>query len=380
MAAYGNKVKIKAVGTENEDKVKSKVVATGKEDSLTIVINKQDAALKRLEAKHGPGYGKPPPGSKSEARGIRYQDNCMKEIIELCAIISERGCHMKDGQVVIRFKDLFLIYRVISDKCVGILLRARRYKLLTFEGETLFQGQNDETLITLLRPFFEIQGHFKETKQLIKPEEVFIAPPSVKTIEGGKKIKKKKKESSPNKHIDESGTVPKIELNKDESVEDSSDIREKNEEKTNTDSLKNSTIVRTSSFRTKEKEAEVSLQFDVAKDENTLLNEENETKMSNLDLVLETVAELVAGDRSDHVQTSVEVEGDLGLVWMDLGKKDSRAQIKVGECKDSVFATITLKEIPQDDGEEQEPQKTPKEGEGELRGGNESQDNEMTRL
>lgn len=50
---------------------------------------------------------------------------------------------------------------------------------------------------------------------------------------------------------------------------------------------------------------------------------------SNLDLVLETVAELVAGDRPDYVQTSVEVEGDLGLVWMDLGKRDSRAEIKV---------------------------------------------------
>ena len=29
--------------------------------------------------------------------------------------------------------------RFISDKCCGLLLRARRYKLLAFEGEMLFQ-------------------------------------------------------------------------------------------------------------------------------------------------------------------------------------------------------------------------------------------------
>lgn len=333
-----------------------KVVATGKEDSLTIVINKQDAALKRLEAKHGPGYGKPPPGSKSEARGLKYQDNCMREIIELCAIISERGCHMKDGTVIIRFKDLFMIYRVISDKCVGILLRARRYKLLTFEGETLFQGQNDETLITLLRPFFEIQGHFKETKQLIKPDEVFISPEPTKTPEGVKKIKKKKKDSSPNNHIKESDSVPKLELTKDKSNENESDNPEKVAERTSDDdSPKKATITRTSSFRTKEKEAEVSLEFDVNKDEEQASTnpQETDSNMSNLDLVLETVAELVAGDRPDYVQTSVEVEGDLGLVWMDLGKKDSRAEIKVGDCQDSVFATITLKEIPENQQKEE---------------------------
>ena len=63
----------------------------------------------------------------------------MREIIELCAVVSERGQANTDGQAVISFGDLFNAYRYISDKCVGILLRARRYKLLTFEGETLFQ-------------------------------------------------------------------------------------------------------------------------------------------------------------------------------------------------------------------------------------------------
>lgn len=34
---------------------------------------------------------------------------------------------------------------------VGLLLRARKYKLVEFEGETLFQGRDDKTPIYLLR-------------------------------------------------------------------------------------------------------------------------------------------------------------------------------------------------------------------------------------
>jgi len=33
---------------------------------------------------------------------------------------------------------------------VGILLRARRWHLVRFEGEMLFQGQNDDTPITVI--------------------------------------------------------------------------------------------------------------------------------------------------------------------------------------------------------------------------------------
>ena len=43
-----------------------------------LVVRRQEAALRRLEAKHGSGYGKPPPGSESEARAKRYNENCMR--------------------------------------------------------------------------------------------------------------------------------------------------------------------------------------------------------------------------------------------------------------------------------------------------------------
>ena len=48
------------------------------EDVMTGVVRRQEAALRRLEAKHGSGYGKPPPGSESEARAKKYNENCMR--------------------------------------------------------------------------------------------------------------------------------------------------------------------------------------------------------------------------------------------------------------------------------------------------------------
>ena len=50
------------------------------EDVLSSVVRKQEAALKRLEAKHGTGYGKPPPGSQSEARAKKYNENCVRQV------------------------------------------------------------------------------------------------------------------------------------------------------------------------------------------------------------------------------------------------------------------------------------------------------------
>merc|ERR1719412_1413191 len=128
----------------------------GEEDSLTVVVRKQEAALKKLEQKHGAGYGKPPPGSKSEARAKKYNESCMREILQLCGLIAEKGFTDEGGQRAILFGDLFEIYRFISDKCCGLLLRARRYKLLSFVGEMLFQGRDDKTVITMERTFAEI--------------------------------------------------------------------------------------------------------------------------------------------------------------------------------------------------------------------------------
>ena len=54
------------------------LLADQSEDVMTGVVRRQEAALRRLEAKHGSGYGKPPPGSESEARAKRYNENCVR--------------------------------------------------------------------------------------------------------------------------------------------------------------------------------------------------------------------------------------------------------------------------------------------------------------
>ena len=81
------------------------------DDILSKVVKKQEAALRKLEEKHGSGYGKPPAGSKSEARAKRYNENCVREIIELCAIISERGTPDEQGRKTILFEKIFNAYR-----------------------------------------------------------------------------------------------------------------------------------------------------------------------------------------------------------------------------------------------------------------------------
>lgn len=52
-------------------------------------------------------------------------------------------------EVTIKFKELFELYKVISNKIVGLLLRARKYGLVKFEGEMLYQGRDDNVIITM---------------------------------------------------------------------------------------------------------------------------------------------------------------------------------------------------------------------------------------
>ena len=78
---------------------------------------------------------------------------------------------MKNGHTLMLFRDIFDMYQNISNKVVGILARARKNKLVHFEGETLFQGQSDLINVTLLRSIADIEGHYKETKELLYNEE-----------------------------------------------------------------------------------------------------------------------------------------------------------------------------------------------------------------
>lgn len=106
-------------------------------------------------------YGTPIPGSKTEARGVKAHERVAAEILELCIIILENAdirsndasrCHGDDTPLAsIKFGRLFLIYNHVSNKLVGLLLRARKYGLVRFVGETLFQGRDDNVRVDLLQ-------------------------------------------------------------------------------------------------------------------------------------------------------------------------------------------------------------------------------------
>ncbi|NXJ03000.1 ABRA protein, partial [Psophia crepitans] len=97
-----------------------------------------------------PTYGRPPEGSQTEQRGKDAHSHVGKEVEELCLIIRSTGEVGEDGHVSVTFGQLFETYVTISNKVVGILLRARKHGLVHFEGEMLWQGKDDDVVITLL--------------------------------------------------------------------------------------------------------------------------------------------------------------------------------------------------------------------------------------
>ncbi|XP_062401092.1 actin-binding Rho-activating protein [Sardina pilchardus] len=113
----------------------------------------EHAMSSRLQ-KGDAGYGRPKEGSKTAERGDRAQKHIHKEMDEMCFIIRDLGSCMgtvdKNGHVYVTFGRLFDRYVKISDKVVGILLRCRKYKMVDFEGEMLWKGQDDHVIITLL--------------------------------------------------------------------------------------------------------------------------------------------------------------------------------------------------------------------------------------
>ena len=52
------------------------------------------------------------------------------------------------------------IYNRINDKVVGLLIRARKKDLLSFDGEMLYQGKDDDEWIQLTRSINSIREYF----------------------------------------------------------------------------------------------------------------------------------------------------------------------------------------------------------------------------
>ncbi|XP_010865788.1 actin-binding Rho-activating protein [Esox lucius] len=106
------------------------------------------AIAQRLQ-KGDEGYGRPKDGTQTALRGERAHKHIHKEMEELCWIIRDMGYKDKNGKYFITFGRLFDRYVKISDKVVGIVLRCRKHKMLDFEGEMLWKGQDDHVIITL---------------------------------------------------------------------------------------------------------------------------------------------------------------------------------------------------------------------------------------
>ncbi|KAG8524053.1 Actin-binding Rho-activating protein [Galemys pyrenaicus] len=96
------------------------------------------------------GYGRPKEGTKTAERAKRAEEHIYREIMDLCFVIRTMARHRRDGKIQVTFGDLFDRYVRISDKVVGILMRARKHGLVDFEGEMLWQGRDDDVVITLL--------------------------------------------------------------------------------------------------------------------------------------------------------------------------------------------------------------------------------------
>ncbi|XP_026144344.1 actin binding Rho activating protein b [Carassius auratus] len=96
------------------------------------------------------GYGRPKEGSKTAERARRAEAHIHREIDDMCFIIRTMADPDPDGYTRVTFGDLFDRYVRISDKVVGILMRARKHGKVAFDGEMLWQGRDDGVIITLL--------------------------------------------------------------------------------------------------------------------------------------------------------------------------------------------------------------------------------------
>ena len=99
---------------------------------------------------HDASYGRPAAGSLTERRGRQAGVHISGEVVQLCGVIEELGERQDDGTVSVTFGVLFDAYTRLSNKLVGMLLRARKQGLVAFEGEMLYQRRDDDVPIRLL--------------------------------------------------------------------------------------------------------------------------------------------------------------------------------------------------------------------------------------
>ena len=100
------------------------------------------------------------PSGLTAERGRMAHAHVATEVLQLIQMIERHGMPVvipeqqgaggRTGETLILFGDLWEQYVTISDKVVGMLIRARKHGLLYFEGETLFERRDYGRPILLL--------------------------------------------------------------------------------------------------------------------------------------------------------------------------------------------------------------------------------------
>ncbi|ESO10817.1 hypothetical protein HELRODRAFT_185281 [Helobdella robusta] len=116
-------------------------------------------------------YGRPKPGSKTEYRGKKADIHINEEVLELCQMIEHIGVPLSDGTIGVKFGRLFEYYGRISHNLVGLMIRARRKGLVQFEGEMLYQRQDEDAPIILLRPPDDLITEIQQQKEALSTHE-----------------------------------------------------------------------------------------------------------------------------------------------------------------------------------------------------------------
>jgi len=94
------------------------------------------------------GYAEPLGLTKE--RGDKAKKHIYREIIDLVSHVNSLCQDDEVGNRYCTFKQIFDRYVKISDKVVGMLIRARKHGFIDFEGEMLWQRQDDDVRIYLL--------------------------------------------------------------------------------------------------------------------------------------------------------------------------------------------------------------------------------------
>ena len=145
----------------------NKRAKSAEEDMKTNVFSKNYKGTKKLK-RGDKGYGTAKEGSKSAARAKKAKLWVKEQIGILLHTIRRVGSEKKLAKsqeneiskkqgletgaqcMQVSFGVLFKTYQDISDTLVGMLRRAKKYKLLGFKGDMLFQGQSDGVMIFLM--------------------------------------------------------------------------------------------------------------------------------------------------------------------------------------------------------------------------------------